>query len=284
MYEVSIGTDYAIGFGRDRYCARVPMSRAQMGKIVAYLNGVNAIYKDGKTDFVWNVVQNNCAHLAHNALAAAGIWDEWETGRFILLAAFDFPVPKNEFVNLMRRTNDLNLADPGALYADASARQDLMSYDRLPAEPGALAEAERAVQNNDIYNTELLSLIFYDEPVLGRYQEHFDAIFAEPRYTDIRANQRYFLSLYRQAESDRQPLAEDLKKIAPADGETFTAFYQRYYNHIDRQIAAIDRQMGIGRNRRPHAAAVMPLPNGTHQPDERAATPDRESESARVTP
>ena len=28
-YEVSVATDYAIGFGRNRYCARVPLKAAE---------------------------------------------------------------------------------------------------------------------------------------------------------------------------------------------------------------------------------------------------------------
>ncbi|HYM02201.1 MAG TPA: hypothetical protein VET85_04580, partial [Stellaceae bacterium] len=35
MYDVSVSTDYAIGFGRDRYCARVPLDREKMADIVA---------------------------------------------------------------------------------------------------------------------------------------------------------------------------------------------------------------------------------------------------------
>ena len=44
MYDMSIATDYAIGFGRDRYCARAPLDRAKMAAAVAYLNAVNAPY------------------------------------------------------------------------------------------------------------------------------------------------------------------------------------------------------------------------------------------------
>ena len=35
MYELSISTDYAVNFGRDRYCARVPMQREQMQRLRA---------------------------------------------------------------------------------------------------------------------------------------------------------------------------------------------------------------------------------------------------------
>ena len=90
------------------------------------------------------MLRNNCAHIAHNALAAVGLWDEWPTDRFILFAAFDFPVPKNEFVNLMRRTNDMPIDDPEALYerwggprGPAAARAGSRPM------PGALVEQSR---------------------------------------------------------------------------------------------------------------------------------------------
>ena len=195
MYDMSIATDYAVSFGRDRYCARVPLDRARMSAIVTYLNAVNAPYRAGEKVFNWNVLQNNCTHLAHNVLATAGVWPEWGTDRPLLISAFDFPVPKNEFVNLMRRTNDLPIGDPTALYDDKAARDSILQRSWLPTEPGGLAEAERAIQSNEVYNTDL-RLIFYDEPTFGHYQKWFDHIFAEPRYTDFRANLNYFSALY----------------------------------------------------------------------------------------
>jgi hypothetical protein len=242
MYEVSVATDYAIAFGRDRYCARVPVTRDQMAKIVTYLNGVNAIYKDGSKDFVWNVLQNNCTHLAHNALAAAGLWNDWETDQFFLFAAFDFPVPKNEFVNAMRRANDMDLTDLRAVYRDRAARNSLIENDRLPAEPGVLAEAVPVTQDNDIYDTKL-KLIFYDQPLLGPYQRRFRAIFAEPRYTDIEANLRYFSVLYQKIGAERQPLAHYLTAQSPERREDFAVFYARFYDHIDREAAKVTAQL-----------------------------------------
>ena len=139
MYEVSVGTDFAVGFGSKRYCARVPLARDQMTAVVRFLNGLNALYRDGRKEYDWGVMENNCAHLIHNAFAAAGIWKEWPVDQFVLLAALDFPVPANEFVNLMQRTNDLPLDNPDALYGDEAARSLLMQQGRLPTEPGALA-------------------------------------------------------------------------------------------------------------------------------------------------
>lgn len=242
MYEVSIGTDYAIAFARDRYCARVPMSREQMGKVIAYLNGVNAIYKDGKKDFEWNVLENNCTHLVHNALAAAGLWREWETERFFLISAFDFPVPKNEFVNTIWRMNNMDLSDIDAIYRDTAARRALMQDGALPEEPGGLAVAAQAIQNNDIYDTDV-NLIFYDDPIFGPYQRRFDTIFSQPRYTDIESNLRYFAALYRRVKSERRPLADELRQGHETDRAEFSAFYQRFYTYIDRESAEVDARI-----------------------------------------
>jgi hypothetical protein len=242
QYEVSVATDYAIGFGRDRYCARVPLDRERMAALIAYLNELNAPYRLGEKVFDWNVLNNNCSHVAHNALAAAGIWSEWPMDRFLLLAAFSFPVPKNEFVNLARRANDMPIDDIEAIYGDRAARAALLGYGTLPTAPGALAEAEPATPQNDLYDT-ALHLIFYDDPIFGTYQPRFARIFAEPRYTDLEANLRHFADLYRRIDALRRPRDEMLAQRAPAERADFAEVYDRYYRHIGRASAALDAEL-----------------------------------------
>jgi len=259
-YAVSIPTDYAINFGRDRYCARVPMARAAMARIVAYLNDVNAVYKDGKQAFDWDIFRNNCSHLAHNALAIAGVWPQWATEQFFLFALFDFPVPKNEFVNLMRRTNDMPIQDIDAVLDDDAARAALLQWDTLPTRPGSLAEAELVVQDNAVYDTNL-SLIFYDEPIFGTYQPHFERIFAEPRYTDLRANLQHFADVYREIERARQPLADFLARhdaATAAKRAALTQFYDRYYGYIDREGSGVKGALAALRDAPVPVAARLP--------------------------
>jgi hypothetical protein len=229
-YAISIATDYAVGLARDRYCARVPLDRARMAVIVRYLNALNAPYRSGRKVFHWNVLTDNCAYLAHDALAAVGVWSGFRIGRPLLFAAFDFPVPKNEFVNLVRRTNDLPIGDPGALYDDPTTRAALLRFGWLPTEPGALAEARPALQPNAVYGTRL-RLIFYDEPIFGHYQTWFDQIFAAPRYTNLMANLAYFSRLYANIMArPRQPQASPAR----------AAFDRRYYELIAREKAKVD--------------------------------------------
>jgi hypothetical protein len=243
MYEISISTDYAINFGRDRYCGRVPLNRAQMTRVVTYLNEVNQPYRAGKKKFQWDVLRNNCSHLTHNALAAAGIWDEVGVEQSIIVSALDFPVPKNEFVNLMQRTNDLPLDNLLAIYRDDGVRDSLMTQGRLPMRPGALVELGQVMQQNDIYDTKP-RLIFYDP--IGSYQRAFEAILADPRYIDLRTNLAYFASTYQHLKATQKPLSWYLAradKIPGPGAEDFAAFYQRFYQSIDHESLAIDSQM-----------------------------------------
>jgi len=202
MYEISVGTDYAALFGRDVFRARVPLDRARMQAIVDYLNSLNAPYRDGEQKFTWKLFNDNCCHVAHNALAAAGIWAPWPTGKFFVTAAFNFPVPKNEFVDLLRRANDLPIDDPRALYRDAATRRAVLESSPLPTAPGAIVIASPAITNNEVYDTDGLKLIFFDNPFWGPYRKHLKRILNQPRYSDMRANLRHFAELYATARAN----------------------------------------------------------------------------------
>ena len=230
MYEVSVATDYGIDLARDRYCARVPLDRGRMSTIVHYLNALNEPYRTGRAEFRWNVLRDNCAYLAHNALASVGFWPMWSTERPLLVAAFSFPVPKNEFVNLMRRTNDMDISGPEALYADDQARTALLEQGRLLTQPGALAEARPVMRPNEVYGTNL-RLIFYDDPTFGHYQHRFEQIFHEPRYTDLGSNLMHFSTLYATI------LARHRK---PDASPARAAFDRRYDDAIGREKATVD--------------------------------------------
>lgn len=237
MYEISVATDYAARFGRKIYRARVPLDRERMGAIIAYLNELNTPYREGKKIFEWRVLNNNCSHVAHNALAKAHIWAPWPTGQFFMRAAFKFPVPKNEFVDLMLRANDLPIEDSQAIYEDRPARRALLGTGTLPTASGALAFTEQAIQDNEVYDIDRLRLIFYDNPFWGPYRFRFARIFREPRYSDLRTNLRHFETVYRAA----------LARCRTADGAGFSAeraeFQKCYEQYIAAEAAKVSRQL-----------------------------------------
>lgn len=237
-YEASVATDYGIAFGRGRLCARQPVTREQMRRVVGYLNGRNAEYRDGQRMSRMSVMENNCSHFTHNVLAAAGAWDEWPVDRFIAVAALSFPVPKNEFVNQMRRSNDMPLDDPEQLYHDKKAREALLRDDWLPTGPGAITTAEPPRQPNELYDTNV-NLIFYDLPFIGAYHRYLGSIAGVPRYTDLADNLAHFAGLYARIKAERKPLSWWLTHAAPPAGTepSFPEFLDRYYSYIDRMSA-----------------------------------------------
>jgi hypothetical protein len=239
MYELSIGTDYAVGFARHRYCARVPLERAAMARVVDRLNAANAPYRSGQKTFEWDVIYNNCSHVLHDALAAAGVWEPLDVPDFLLFAAFVFPVPKNEFVNLMRRTNDLPLDDAAALYDDAGARAAVLGGAALPTRPGAIATAQPVIEDNEIYETRL-RLIHYDWPwPFERFPPRFERIFSEPRYSSLRANLADFAQRYRRAAAEAP---QSLPPSLSAD-PGFAAFRSRYAAALEQARRTVDAEL-----------------------------------------
>lgn len=195
-YEISVATDYGSTFGRDCFRARVPLDATRMARMVAYLNALNEPYRKGQRIYHWRIFNDNCVHVAHNALAAAGFWAPWPTGQMALLAAFRFPVPKNAMVDLALRANDFPIEDAEALFANTDARRRLIETGSLPTGPGALTSVAPAVAVNDIYDVRKLRLIFYDNPFWGPYRGWFKRILSESRYTDLDENLRHFSDRY----------------------------------------------------------------------------------------
>ncbi len=238
MYGISVATDYAVCFGRDTYRARVPLDAKRMGAIVDYLNALNMPYREGRP-YVWRLFNDNCVHVARNALAAAGILAPCPTGRFVPFTLWNFPVPKNAVVDLMLRTNDLPLADPAALFRDRGLRRVFMETGKLPAAPGGLLITEKAIADNAVYDTEKLRLIFFDNPMWGSYRFEWARLFSEARYFDIDSNLRYFEDM---AEKAARACLAAVK--CGAEQARFNAQYARYIADMRETLRIASRQAG----------------------------------------
>jgi hypothetical protein len=241
-YDVSIATDYAVGLARDRYCARLPTDRSGLQRVIRYLNAVNAPYRDGSQDFKWDVLRQNCVHYIHDVFSELGVWDRWPK-QSLLEAAFDFPVPKNEFVDLAETINDLPVDDPLALYRIAQARQSLLRAGTLATGPGAVLEAVPAHRPNEMYSTDV-SLIFYDEPIFGTYASRFTKLMSSPRFARLDANLAYFDELYRRASVNAETA---LQRAKPEERAGLEPFLVKYRAFIRAQQTRVDSMRSDGR-------------------------------------
>jgi hypothetical protein len=156
-------------------------------------------------------------------------------------------VPKNEFVNIMQRVNDLPIDDLEAVYADRAARGLLLSEGRLPTQPGGLAELGTVLAPNEIYDTRS-RIVFYDDPLIGAYQRRFEAILGDRRYFRLRDNLTYFARLYAKIEGERKPVEWYLDRhpgMSAPERDDFRLFYQRYYDYIGSQVQEVGRSIAL---------------------------------------
>ena len=250
----SIGTDFALTFARSVYCARLPMTREGIGKVVASLNAAND--RARANGYVWNAYTNNCSHVLHNALAAAGIWDP-KTARgpgalnvmkdvlsvarcFVAARMSDFSFPANSFVRAYEAGNERPIDDAGSAFQSRDVVRTL-SDGWISTGPGALIVRYpiRDPSRNELFMTGRDPFLF-SVPLFWDKKEEFARLTRDPHasLTDLGLNlarwaERYATILSRRsADEDPRHAADD------ADQRGFRAFRERFYVHI---AAELDR-------------------------------------------
>jgi len=241
----SIGTDFAVNFARTAYSARLPLRREALGRAIGYLNAVNE--RARTSGYTWDAYTNNCSHVAHNALAAAGVWDPKEARasgpmnvamdvvsviRAIALRRMsDFSFPANTFVRLYEAGNERPIDDA----LDASRNHDIVRTmnDRwLSTGPGALIatypmhDAER----NRLFTAGRDPFLF-SVPVLWDKEQKFKMLTRTPpsHATDLYANLTYFRDRYAAALAN-QPVLEN-------------AFADRFREHLAGELRRTEALM-----------------------------------------
>lgn len=244
MLEDTMGTDYAISFGRNLYCARLPVTRPMLSKMVDWLNEQNDQYYLTGKRYQWSGVKDNCTHTTHNAYHAADVWGREATNRFLLRQIFHIAVPSHNFVELMERGNRLPLEDPVALYRDPSFRRSLLHEGWIPAQHGVLAEVFPVIKDNDLYETDLGMLFLGPEGLLKRGR--FKKILGNTRMLDLEENLRWYKARYEKALRTRQSVdsifasayvnegAQDT--LSDIDREDFALFHDAYYRQLAIQL------------------------------------------------
>lgn len=260
----SVGTDFALRFGRDIACVRVPVTREMMRRMVSYLNAMNARFaEDPARSFEWSGVGNNCTHLAVNALAEVSNVRRLETdaGRFRRL--FNLAIPANVFVDLAVAGNRPPRAD------EAIAGGTLHDYEWLLGQPGVVVRFLPRFRNNelwegdfDFYTMErpVVPLILVPPlqvipigskwiwPPFYRFeQKAFRRLFRESRYHDLAANMAYFSDFY--GEELSRVEKQRPKTAGGRDGGETN--WNRYRNYVEGQLRKLEAAAARGRSEAP---------------------------------
>lgn len=182
----SLDTDFAINWGRDVYCVNVPLNENLLDKGIEFVNlanivhadkqrlkdyklqylnyrdlkGINIYKKDAQptenaSEYNWNGISENCAHLAYNLFAAMGLVSPRRVG-IKIPNPFTMAVPADRWVSLIRTANsDFGRAidEVWDLYLPGRNRNILLEQKVVVKHNGVIAEAipTHNVEKNDIF-------------------------------------------------------------------------------------------------------------------------------------
>jgi hypothetical protein len=239
----SIGTDFAMNFARTAYCARLPLSRVALGRAIDYLNAVNDSAQ--RSGYTWDAYTNNCSHVVHNAIAAAGVWDPKDArspgvvnmarvvaslARALALGRMsDFSFPANTFVRLYEAGNERPIDDLSA----ASTNRDVartMGDGWVSTGPGALiATYPMHDRDRNLLFAAGRDPFLFSLPLFWDKEEKFRVLTRTPpsSVTDLYSNLAHF----------RERYAAALGRESPTDDDTFE---NRLRQHLADELRRTD--------------------------------------------
>jgi len=255
----SIGTDFALNLARTAYCARLPMPPDAIGKVIAYLNSANTTAQ--KSGYTWNMYTNNCSHVVHNALAAAGVWDpkvargpgRINVARDVLSVAralalsrmSDFSFPANNFVRLYEAGNERPIGDALAAFSNHDVRRT-MNDGWMSTGPGALVATYpiHEATRNQLFAPGRDPFLF-SLPMLWDKADKFKMLtrHAPTIVTDLGANLAYYRERYAKTLASQRTVDGELGSL---DGETkddFRIFWGRFYELIAEDLKRTDARL-----------------------------------------
>jgi hypothetical protein len=224
-----LGTDFALSYGRSVYCVRFPVPEAALARTVAYLNGLNDAYATGRREYRWSGVFDNCAHVLHNGLAAAGFWSPQSVRTFVLLQVLNLSIPVDEF-SKAALIADAWFESPKAIYDNPNFRHLLLAEGWLPFGHGVLFRVVPVHQRNAMYDTKLTFFSLTD--LLGFRSRRVAELLADARFTDPEINLLAFQKRYEMLLELRNRRRSD----EPDDDEDYERFRAAYLAWAERRL------------------------------------------------
>ncbi|MBF0366036.1 MAG: hypothetical protein HQK50_10730 [Oligoflexia bacterium] len=159
--KLSFGTDYALALSRYLYCINVPVNKEVMSEVVTHLNGLNHGLKDSKDtlwrgkqkpsdDYLWDAIYNNCAHTAHNAVAATGAVRALAVDAPLLSQIRNLGIPGSSLLKIQKQVQAMQI-DPEAMFQNLQLRKALVEKNWMPFQHDNLMEVIPFHQKNELY-------------------------------------------------------------------------------------------------------------------------------------
>lgn len=231
----SIGTDFALRFGRSVYCTRMPVWPEQLVQMMDYLNSLNDQYQSGEVEYQWSGYADNCVHTLHNAVAAAGIWKPKSVRAVQIRQLFNIAVPANTFIELAYLANQYPIENLNKVRRDDLQWMNLTERDWLPSSPGTLMKSLPVHQENQLYDTKFRMLVLEGWFTAGNIKKA-RKLLLDGRFAQIDANLHYFRQRYDRILEKRKPN----NWVDKLRGEDWRNDKAAYYTYIERRRERLD--------------------------------------------
>ncbi len=210
--DESIGTDFALRYARNLFCARMPVTEEQIDEMIAFLNDKNHEYATGAYDYNWNLLADNCVHTLRNAMSAAHFLPAMSVAEIMVRHLFNPATPANEFVNVAVLGGEGPLADPAAIAAETPLESALFDFRWLPTRHGALVKTMPIHAENDLFDT-AFQLFAVQSPLrLGATRAAL-RLMSDPAHVDFEANLARSIAVYDRAIGARERAALGLETV-----------------------------------------------------------------------
>ena len=236
--EDSLGTDFALRYGRSVFCTRIPMEPTMMQDTMDYLNALNDEYQKGDVDYNWSGYSDNCVHTLHNALAAAGIWKPKSVRAVKIRQFFNIAVPANTVIELAKLSNGYPIEDFSKIRGDEVRWHKLVEGGWLPAAPGSLVQVLAVHQENELYDSKY-RLFVLEGWFSASTSKRATELLSDGRYTSVDANLRFFRNRYQRILAER----EDPGVLDKVRGSNYLEDRRIYYDYIASQLEVVKQSI-----------------------------------------
>lgn len=238
----AVGLDVALTYNHEVYCARLPVTKEILQRVVDYLNADNAQYLSGHKEFTWSFYANNCAHMTNNALAAIGVLDSKRTDSnpFFQFAG-NLAIPSHVFIEMMHQGNVRHFPKAREVYRNREWRDLVLTQSWLPVRPGVISRVLPIHRPNELY-LEALDLFILDRPG-GPYKKAFAAYTTDPLYRDLQQNLKNFRALYKEALAAVGPGSSATSKDVNLETISFSQFVPYYRAYLQKELSSLDEEL-----------------------------------------
>lgn len=152
-----LGYDSAMNFGRETWCAKIPINNLVLNRVIFFLNMQNKKIIENHETFNYDFFNDNCAHLVHNTLSEIGFESPIEVRVPFYRKIFNISIPGNEFLAAVDQVSGYNvkLSEPKKIFKNPQLLEVFNKMNWLPIQPFFEIEKRDLIKPNQIFNGNL---------------------------------------------------------------------------------------------------------------------------------